>query len=154
MSAPGASAAAYRRMTEADLDPVSAIEHAVHAHPWTRGNFADSLAAGYHCYVAEHGGEVAGYAIVMTGAGEAHLLNVSVAARWQRCGIGAELTRLCMALAREAGARTMFLEVRPSNRAARALYARMGFAEIGARRGYYPACEGREDALVLERALP
>jgi [ribosomal protein S18]-alanine N-acetyltransferase len=143
----------YRRMTGADLDAVVAIEETVYPHPWTRGNFIDSLAAGYHCWIAECGGEMAGYTVVMVAAGEAHLLNLSVASRWQRRGIGRELLNFVLKLARDCGASGIFLEVRPSNGAARALYAEAGFAEIATRRGYYPADENREDAIVLQLSL-
>ncbi|MGH8622999.1 MAG: ribosomal protein S18-alanine N-acetyltransferase, partial [Burkholderiales bacterium] len=108
---------------------------------------------GYHCWIVECGGEIAGYSLVMIGPGEAHLLNLSVAARWQRRGIGREVLEFVLRLARDSGAHRILLEVRPSNEAARALYAAAGFAEIATRRGYYPAGEGREDARVLELAL-
>lgn len=143
----------YRRMTGADLDRVAGIESRIYPHPWTRGNFGDSLAAGYHCWVVECGGELTGYTVAMIAAGEAHLLNLSVAEGWQRRGIGRELLRFVLKLARDYGAASIFLEVRPSNLAAHALYAGAGFGEIGVRRGYYPAGEGREDAVVLQLEL-
>jgi ribosomal-protein-alanine N-acetyltransferase len=143
----------YRRMTAADLGAVIAIEDTIYPHPWTRGNFRDSLAAGYDCWVVECGGELAGYAVVMVAAGEAHLLNLSVAAPWQRRGIGREALNFVMKLARDCGAEKVLLEVRPSNAAAIALYASAGFAEIAKRRSYYPAGDSREDAIVLELAL-
>ena len=143
----------YRKMTPADLDEVEAIERLMHASPWTRGNFSDSIDAGYHCWIAERSGRLTAYAIVAVGADEAHLLNLTVAPQYQRQGIGAAFTGFLAKLARDYGAGRMFLEVRPSNGAARALYARAGFAEIGLRRGYYPAAEGREDAVVMERRL-
>lgn len=153
MSAQIDSLTTYRRMEDGDLDQVVAIEESVHSHPWTRGNFADSIAAGYHCWIAEHNARLAGYGVVLVGAGEAHLLNITVVPDWQRRGIGTELTRFFMKLARDYGAEKMFLEVRPSNTAARALYGRNGFEEVGVRRDYYPAGEGREDAVIMERAL-
>jgi ribosomal-protein-alanine N-acetyltransferase len=143
----------YRRMTGADLDAVVAIEETIYPHPWTRGNFSDSLAAGYHCWIAECGGEMAGYSVVMIAAGDAHLLNLSVAGPWQRRGIGREVLNFVRELARESGAVRILLEVRPSNGAARSLYAAAGFAEIATRRGYYPAERSREDAIVLGLAL-
>ena len=143
----------YRRMTGADLDAVAAIEETIYPHPWTRGNFSDSLVAGYHCWIAECGGETAGYTVVAIAAGEAHLLNLSVARPWQRRGIGREMLNFVLRLVRESGAARVFLEVRPSNDAARSLYATAGFAEIATRRGYYPADKSREDAIVLELAL-
>jgi ribosomal-protein-alanine N-acetyltransferase len=129
------------------------IEEAIYSHPWTRGNFADSLVAGYECRTLRLDGELLGYFIVMVAAGEAHLLNLSVAPVWQRKGYGSGLLREAAAIARSRGARSMFLEVRPSNAGAQALYTRFGFRRIAVRRGYYPAQFGREDALVLTLAL-
>ena len=140
-------------MAEADLDEVLAIENAVYSHPWTRGNFADSLRAAYPCRTWRHGSELIGYFVLMVAAGEAHLLNLSIAAGSQRRGHGTALLGEAMRIARELGARQMFLEVRPSNRPGQALYERHGFRKIAQRRGYYPARQGREDALVLSRVL-
>lgn len=140
-------------MREQDLEAVMAIESAIYTHPWTRGNFADSLRAGYECRVLWLGGETLGYFVLMAAAGEAHLLNLSIAAAHQRTGHGKALLGEAAALARQLGARSLFLEVRPSNRAAQALYTRFGFRKIAVRRGYYPAHCGREDALVLTLPL-
>jgi len=143
----------YRRMSAADLDAVAAIEQAAYPHPWTRGNFSDSLEAGYHGWVLECGGEIAGYTIVMIAAGEAHLLNLTIGTPWQRRGLGRELLAFMLKLARDYGAKAMLLEVRPSNSAARALYASAGFSEIAVRRDYYPVGGTREDAILLELPL-
>ena len=143
----------YRRMTAADLDAVVAIEETIYPHPWTRGNFSDSLAAGYECWIVECGGEIAGYSVAMIAAGEAHLLNLSVAGSWQRRGIGREILGFVLGLARRSGAARIVLEVRPSNEAGRALYAAAGFKAIATRRGYYPAGAEREDAIVLQLEL-
>ena len=140
-------------MEEGDLDRVTAIEEAVHAHPWTRGNFADSVSAGYHCWVIERDRQLIGYGVLMIAAGEAHLLNLSVSSGWQRRGIGTALARFFVKLARDYGAERIFLEVRPSNVAALALYGNSGFTEIGTRRDYYPARVGREDAVIMELQL-
>ena len=143
----------YRRMTAADLDAVAAIEGAIYAHPWTRGNFADSLKAGYYCRTWRAGTELIGYYILLVAAGEAHLLNLSVAAVHQRGGHGSALLAEAMRMARERGALHIFLEVRPSNDGAKALYSRFGFRQVAVRPNYYPAHEGREDALVFTLAL-
>jgi ribosomal-protein-alanine N-acetyltransferase len=143
----------YRRMTSSDLDAVAAIEATAYPYPWTRGNFGDSLEAGYHCWVVECAGVTSGYTVVMVTAGEAHLLNLTIDAPMQKRGVGRELLNFVLKLARDYGAQRMFLEVRPSNTAARALYAAAGFFEIALRRDYYPAGGGREDAIVLERSL-
>lgn len=141
-------------MREDELAEVMKIESAIYTHPWTHGNFADSIRAGYACRTWRLGGELLGYFVLMAAAGEAHLLNLSIAPRRQRGGHGRALLAEAAALARELGAKSLFLEVRPSNIAAQSLYTRFGFRKIAVRRGYYPAHEGREDALVLTLALP
>ena len=140
-------------MREQDLVEVMAIEDAIYSHPWTRGNFADSLVAGYECRTWRLGADLVGYFVLMVAAGEAHLLNLSIAPAWQRKGHGSLLLREAAGIARTRGARGIFLEVRPSNAGAQALYTRFGFRRIAVRRGYYPAHSGREDALVLTLAL-
>lgn len=140
-------------MRESDLAEVVAVENAIYSHPWTRGNFADSLRAGYQCWTLRAAGELLGYFVLLVAAGEAHLLNLSVAAPHQRSGHGAALLGEVLRIARAHAARRVFLEVRPSNRAAKELYARFGFRRVALRRGYYPAHGGREDALVLTLAL-
>ena len=99
------------------------------------------------------GPELIGYFVLMVAAGEAHLLNLSIAASRQRAGYGSLLLREAAEHARSLGARSLFLEVRPSNRGAQALYTRFGFRKIAVRRAYYPALQGREDALVLTLQL-
>ncbi len=140
-------------MREADLAHVVAIERTIYTHPWTRGNFADALRAGYQCRSFRLGRELVGYFVLMVAAGEAHLLNLSISSAHQRRGHGSALLRQALAMAREGGAASLFLEVRPSNLAAIALYAQFGFKRIASRRGYYPAHGGREDALVYALAL-
>ena len=141
------------RMQDSDLPDVIAIEGAIYSHPWTRGNFSDSLRAGYQCWTWRVGDELLGYFILLVAAGEGHLLNLSVASARQRAGHGSALLREAMRLARGRGARHIFLEVRPSNLAAKALYGRFGFSEVAVRPNYSPAHAGREDALVLSLAL-
>lgn len=136
-------------MSEDDLVEVLAVEQSIYEFPWSCGNFVDSLRAGYRCLVYRGESGIVGYAVMMLGAGEAHLLNLSVAAREQRRGHGTGLLQHLIEMARDEGARLLFLEVRPSNAAGRLLYAKHGFRQVGVRRGYYPAREGREDALVL-----
>ncbi|HEV7478270.1 MAG TPA: ribosomal protein S18-alanine N-acetyltransferase [Burkholderiales bacterium] len=153
MSAVLKTVAALAAMREADLAEVMSIEEAIYSHPWTRGNFADSLVAGYECRTWRVDAELVGYFILMVAAGEAHLLNLSIAPAWQRKGHGSALLREATGIARARGARGIFLEVRPSNSGAQALYTRFGFHKVAVRRGYYPALFGREDALVLTLAL-
>ena len=140
-------------MREQDLGEVMEIENAIYTHPWTRGNFSDSLRAGYACRTWRRDGELVGYFVVMAAAGEAHLLNLSISQSYQRSGHGSTLLREAAATAGALGAHNLFLEVRPSNHAAQALYRRFGFRKVAVRRDYYPAHTGREDALVLTLPL-
>lgn len=142
-----------RPMTDADLPEVEQIERASYAHPWSRGNFADSLAAGYSMWVREADGERVGYYVMMAAAGEAHLLNLTIAPAWRRHGLGRDLLEHCLGSACAHHAAALFLEVRVSNVAAIALYHGSGFTDLAVRRGYYPAGEGREDALIMKKAL-
>jgi ribosomal-protein-alanine N-acetyltransferase len=140
---------AFEPMRDADLRAVLEIEEDIYEFPWTLGNFRDSLRAGYACRVLREGRHVIGYAVLMLAAGEAHLLNLSVAAHSQRRGHGRGLLQSVVQFARERKAKVLFLEVRPTNEVGQRLYAGYGFKQIGVRRGYYPARKGREDALVL-----
>jgi ribosomal-protein-alanine N-acetyltransferase len=153
MSARPEAALEYRRMRADEVARIAAIEATIYSHPWTAGNFADSVEAGYDCWVLEQQGALAGYAVMMVAAGEAHLLNLSVASDHQGQGLGADFVRFLVRVARQGGAARMYLEVRPSNAVARALYAKTGFTQIGVRRAYYPAASGREDAIVMERSV-
>lgn len=142
-----------RPMAAADLDRVLAIENQVHSHPWSRGIFADCLQGPYYCHVGELHGRIVGYSVHSAAAGEAHLLNLAVAPSHQGQGLGRYLLQRVLADVRALGARTLFLEVRQSNRAAQALYESEGFNEVGRRFDYYPAEAGREDALIYAREL-
>jgi ribosomal-protein-alanine N-acetyltransferase len=142
-----------RPMAEADLPAVMAIENSIYPFPWTRGNFRDSLAACYSCWIYARNGGMIGYAVVMLAADEAHLLNLSITTACQKQGHGKLLLRSLCDIARAQGARLIFLEVRPSNVAGLRLYERHGFRQVGLRRDYYPAQVGREDALILSLPL-
>lgn len=143
----------YVVMQAADIGAVVDAETRCHEFPWTAGNFADSLAAGYGAWVAREEGRMTGYAVMMRAPDEAHLLNITILPELQRCGRGSALLRHLFAAAGAWGATRMLLEVRPGNVSGLALYRRHGFAEIGRRRGYYPARGGREDAVVMAREL-
>ena len=153
MSAVQKPALRFALLRSMDLDTVSAIEESIYEFPWTLGNFRDSLHAGYSCWGCWVDEVLTAYAIAMYAAGEAHLLNISVAPAAQGCGVGSALLDYIMQLGKERHCDRMLLEVRPSNLVARHLYARTGFHEVGRRKSYYPAVHGREDALLLERML-
>ncbi len=142
-------------MSVPHLDAVLAIEASAYAFPWSRGNFVDSLAAGYDARVLYgDDGQILGYFVAMAGVEEMHLLNITVAPRvWHR-GHGRDMLDALVALCRERGAKQLWLEVRESNPRARAIYRRRGFAEMGRRKGYYPDADGRrEDAVVMSLAI-
>ncbi|MDV3469656.1 ribosomal protein S18-alanine N-acetyltransferase [Stenotrophomonas sp. C3(2023)] len=154
MSAAGRTArAALRPLRESDLNAVMAIEVRGYPYPWTRGIFIDCLRAGYPGLAMEQDGLLVGYALLSIAADEAHLLNICVDPLSQTRGLGRQLLRAMVALARDRRAQRIFLEVRPSNTPALALYESEGFNEIGRRPRYYPAADGREDALVMAMEL-
>lgn len=155
MNGPGAPLLRHRAMTTADLGAVLALEVAAYSHPWSLGNFVDSLAAGYLAWVRHDAdGRLLAYCVAQPGFEETHLLNLTVAPAWQRHGHGRALLLALADWARARGDQTLWLEVRQSNAAGRALYAAAGFAEVGLRRGYYPAAhQQREDAVVMRLAL-
>lgn len=142
-----------RDMTVADVDAVASIEQQVHSHPWTRGMFADSLACGHICRVYTTGNEIIAYVLLMPVLDEVQLLDISIARAYQRQGLGEKLLGEVFGWVREQKFSRMILEVRRSNLAACALYRKVGFADIGVRRAYYPSENGREDAIVMEKKL-
>lgn len=154
----GASAAAplrrWRPMREDDVAQVMRIERSAYPYPWTEGIFRDCLAAGYQARVLlDEAGTIIGYAVLSVAAGEAHLLNICTAPAVQGKGHGRWLLRQMLALAGRCRAQRVFLEVRPSNPHAQRMYESEGFNEIGRRPRYYPADDGREDAVVMAMEL-
>lgn len=143
----------FRAMTPGDLPAVSAVERASYQFPWSEGIFRDCLRVGYLCRVAELDGEIVAYGVVAMGAGEAHILNLCVRRDLRGRSVGRQMLMLVLERARQAGMGTVFLEVRPSNPHAIALYQSVGFVQVGLRKGYYQAEGGREDALVLKLDL-
>lgn len=141
-----------RTMTTHDIPAVMVIERKNYEFPWTDDIFIDCFKAGYYCYVCEAQGKVLGYCLMSVAVGEAHILNVSVSASEQGQGIGRKMMEHLIHTAK-GRADTLFLEVRPSNPVAIALYENLGFNEIGIRKNYYPAKNGREDALMLALEL-
>ena len=143
------------RMAMADVDEVFGVELSVYPHPWTRGNFTDSLATGYHgCVLRDDAGQLLGYFLLMAAVDEAHLLNVAVRAERQGEGLGRYLLDKVADCARALGMASVLLEVRPSNLRALKVYEQYGFAEIGRRKAYYPDHNGqREDAIVMRYVL-
>ncbi|MEO6362627.1 MAG: ribosomal protein S18-alanine N-acetyltransferase [Caldimonas sp.] len=145
------SASVLRPMSLAGLDGVMALEMGVYPFPWSRGNFVDSLAAHYTAWTLNRPtGELLGYCVAMAGVAEMHLLNITVAPAVQRHGHARRMLAALVRLCATTGADRLWLEVRASNGEARAAYARLGFSEVGLRKGYYPAPGGRrEDAVVM-----
>lgn len=143
----------FRLMVDEDLAGVMAVEEAGYSHPWSRRIFQDCLGAGYHCWVLQVGTDLVGHGVMSLAAGECEILNLCVHPDWRGLHLGRRLLRRLLAIARQGGADTAFLEVRRSNRAAIALYQAEGFCETGLRRGYYPTMRGREDAVLMAMPL-
>ena len=142
-----------RPMMEIDLPEVAAIEHRSYAFPWSENIFRDCLRVGYTCRALDLSGQIIGYAVMSLGAGEAHVLNLCVRHEYRSLGFGRRLLEHLLERAQASGVNETFLEVRPSNLSAIRLYQRLGFEQIGIRRGYYQAPDGREDAIVLKLEL-
>jgi ribosomal-protein-alanine N-acetyltransferase len=144
-----------RPMNRDDLEWIIRVERASYPYPWTQGNFSDCLDSGYSCWVGEVDGRPMAYWVMMlaVGIGEGHVLNCCVAPQWQGRGLGRQLMEHLLQVAREYQTELLYLEVRPSNTHAVRLYERLGFEGIALRRNYYPADEGREDALVMRLRL-
>ncbi|HFD12179.1 MAG TPA: ribosomal-protein-alanine N-acetyltransferase [Crenotrichaceae bacterium] len=138
-----------RVLRRIDIDQLIEIEKQVYGFPWSAQTFRDCMKIGYSCWVIEKLGDIVAYGIVSIAAGEAHVMNLCVDPQHQRKGYGRRLMRQLIAVALEERCRLILLEVRPSNEKAIALYHDMGFNEIGRRKDYYPAENGREDALLL-----
>ena len=141
--------AEIRAMRRDDLPAVAQMEADSYDFPWSQGIFGDCLKAGHPCWVMWVEGVIAGYGVLSVAAGEAHVLNICIGPDHRGLGLGRLLMRRLLDIARWNGATRVFLEVRPSNPAAQNLYRSMGFEEIGRRPKYYPAKEGREDAIVM-----
>lgn len=147
----------WSAMRADDLDAVMAIENVAYPLPWTMGNFRDSMKSGYQLRQLRERGVLIGYAVWMPVYKEAHLLNITLAPQRQGHGLGTWMMRSVMKEMLSQGLEQILLEVRPSNHRALALYRRLGFAQIGIRKGYYPALSiasaAREDAVVMRRVL-
>jgi ribosomal-protein-alanine N-acetyltransferase len=135
------------------VDAVCAVEQRAYTHPWTRGNFIDSMAVGYHCQMLVAGHSLLGYFVAMKGVDEVHLLNITVAPEYQRQGWAPLMLQALGGWARAQGAQWLWLEVRTSNVRAQHVYQRYGYRRVGERRNYYPAEQGREDAIVMSYKL-
>jgi ribosomal-protein-alanine N-acetyltransferase len=164
----GVSELSFLPMTTADLDAVLAIESISHIHPWTQGNFLDSLAAGHWAYCVRPQLEDAfrgsyldpdilwAYCILFPAVDELHLLNITVSPKLRRLGIGAKMMHAIEGVAAQQQMPRIILEVRPSNINALQLYQTLGYEQIGLRKNYYPgdAISGlREDAWVFAKSI-
>ena len=132
-----------------DLSEVVKIEQTCYPFPWTLEIFKGCLKAGYACFGLQLGDDLAGYSVSNWGVGECHLLNLCVDPQWQRQRYGSVLLEQAIGSAMQGKCSSMFLEVRPSNRAAKAIYRKRGFYVVGERPDYYRAEKGRENAFVM-----
>lgn len=146
--------AGFEPMTEARLDEVLAIERSAYGHPWTRGNFTDSLRSGYQAQLLCAGDTLLGYFVAMKGVDEVHLLNITVAPAYQGQGWGRVMLDALALWSRSQGAQWLWLEVRVGNVRAQRVYEHYGYRRVGDRKNYYPAHDGRrEDAIVMSYKL-
>lgn len=146
--------AGFEPLTEARVDCVVAIEQQAYAHPWTRGNFLDSIRSGYQAQMLLAGSHVLGYFVAMKGVDEVHLLNLTVAPQSQGEGWGRVMLDALALWSRSQGAQWLWLEVRASNARAQQIYERHGYRRVGERKAYYPDDHGRrEDAVVMSLKL-
>lgn len=143
-----ATALDFRQITSDDIEQVMAVEKDAHSHPWRQSSFEDCLKGRQQCWLAELDNKLVGYVVVTHGGGDAEILNVTVAPKQQRKGIGRCLIEHALDVVK-GKADMLFLEVRRSNAKAIALYEREGFFEIGQRKNYYPTLNGHEDALLM-----
>jgi ribosomal-protein-alanine N-acetyltransferase len=148
----------FQPMTPAHLPAVLAIEQASHVHPWTHGNFLDTLRTGWHAQCLMANGELLGYFVAMPGVGEVHLLNLTVAPVHRGKGWACVMLEMLASWARTKGAASLWLEVRSGNTRALHVYEQLGYIRVGLRKGYYPVPSGngdgaREDAVVMSLKL-
>lgn len=141
-------------ITAQRLDALLVAEQRSYSHPWTRGNFLDTLAAGHQALCLLAGDELLAYCVAMMGYKEAHLLNLTVVPEHRRQGWARTMLDALALWARAQHAEWLWLEVRASNLRAQQIYLRHGFVRVGVRKAYYPAARGeREDAVVMSLRL-
>ena len=164
----GEAELSFLPMQTADLDEVLKIESVSHIHPWTKGNFSDSLAAGHWAYCIRPQVDQAikgsyldstvlwAYCILFPAVDELHLLNITVSPKLRKLGLGSRMMAAIEGVAAQQNIPRIILEVRPSNIAAVTLYQKLGYEQIGIRKNYYPADPQlgiREDALVMAKSI-
>ena len=173
----GGAELSFMPMQPADLDSVLAIESVSHIHPWTKGNFSDSLAAGHWAYCIRPASTPSNnrdkfedstqgtyldpqvlwaYCILYPAVDELHLLNITVSPKVRKLGLGARMMAAIEGVAAQQNMPRIILEVRPSNMPAVTLYQKLGYEEIGVRKNYYPANPDtgkREDAIVMAKSI-
>jgi len=143
----------FRPMKIGDLPEVIGLENEVYPFPWSEQIFSDCIRVGYDCWLALEHNQIVGHAVISVAAGESHMLNLSIAKQHQRKGFGKLFINFLLDIARRKSAEIMMLEVRPSNKPAINCYNASGFNEIGCRKDYYPALDGKEDALLFARQI-
>ena len=142
-----------RAMQQEDVEGVMLIENEVVEFPWTASIFSDCIKVGYSCWVLDEEGKILGYGLLSVSASEAHVLNICIKGIRQHQGLGKRMMKHLIKQGRFLRAESVYLEVRVSNANAIDLYQKLGFVRVGERKDYYPAKEGREDALVYSLNL-
>jgi ribosomal-protein-alanine N-acetyltransferase len=149
------STAQFYRLSFADVDRVLAIEQQLYSHPWTRGNFHDSLYNAHEMFgLQDASNNLIAYYVLMPVVDEMHLLNFAISTQYQGLGYARSVLDHLCASAREQKFISVLLEVRLSNLRAISVYTQYGFSEIGRRKAYYPLADNkREDAIVMRMEL-
>jgi ribosomal-protein-alanine N-acetyltransferase len=142
-----------RPLKEHDIDDVLAIERQMYNYPWSEGVFRDCLSVGYSNWAFIKDDQFIGYVILSIAVGEAHILNICLDPKFTGKGLGQHFLEEVLVIAKKRHADCVFLEVRPSNTAAVSMYKKRGFKQIGQRKNYYPAADGKEDAIVFSLEL-
>jgi [ribosomal protein S18]-alanine N-acetyltransferase len=140
--------------SEADLDAVMEIERLSFATPWVRQAFSDEMARPWaHLEILrdQTTGQAIGFCNYWLVADELHILNIAVHPDFRKQGHASTLAHHILAAARQAKARVVMLEVRVSNHAARSLYQKLGFRQVGMRLKYY--ADNGEDAVLMDLEL-
>ncbi|THU01524.1 ribosomal-protein-alanine N-acetyltransferase [Lampropedia puyangensis] len=145
----------WQAMSAADLEKVMVLEQASHSHPWSQGNFRDSLQTpGFYLPMLLKDQRLLGYLVAMAGFEEAHLLNITVDPLLRGKGFGQCLMQVLDVWAVQHGAQQIWLEVRQSNTNAQGLYRKMGYEQVAIRKDYYPLnAQQKEHAVVMRKVL-
>ena len=143
----------FETMQLTDLDAVYRLEVANYPVPWSKGVIKDCIQSDYQSVLLKQNQSIIGYAFLMVGFEECHLLNMCIDKHVQNQGLGRKLLQYLENICKYHQSTSFLLEVRKSNPIAHSLYSSFGFEQIGVRKNYYRTVDGREDAIVMIKQL-